>query len=119
MRWASRASVSMWRCLQHRQRRLRGAVRGLMAPRHRLRCAQHLGRALGQLRARAAVALVGVAGQLDAVDGEHLPADLPLLVADQQHALEDLGNGLCQARDEAGDGREVWGVGAHNAMKVT
>lgn len=60
-----------------------------------------------ELGAGAAALLGGVAGQLDAVDGEHLAPDQALRVTDQEHLLEHFANQLPQARDEGGDGGEV------------
>jgi hypothetical protein len=47
------------------------------------------------------LALAGIAGQLDAVDGEHLAADEPLAVADEQDVLEQRPDLAVQGADEA------------------
>ena len=40
---------------------------------------------MGEVGPRAALGFGGVAGQLDAVDGEHVPADQALPMAEKQH----------------------------------
>ena len=55
----------------------------------------------------AALRLGGVAGQLHAVDGEHLAPDQSLFVADEKYLGEDAGDLVTQCRNKAGDGGEV------------
>ena len=49
-----------------------------------------------------------IAGQLDAVDGEHFLPDQALPVAEVEHLREEFGDFLIEAGDEGGEGREVW-----------
>ena len=55
----------------------------------------------------AAFGFGGVAGQLDAVDGEHLSSDQALSVADEEYLGEDAGDVVTQGSDQSGDGGEV------------
>jgi hypothetical protein len=50
-----------------------------------------------------ALALRGVAGQFDAVNGEHLAADESLPVAQVQHLGEEAGDVFAQAGDKVGN----------------
>jgi hypothetical protein len=74
---------------------------------HRCGGGLNLHQLLLELGPRAALALAGVARQLDPVDGEHLPPDQPLAQADRNHRGKSLGNGLLSSAYEGCNGREV------------
>ena len=56
----------------------------------------------------AALCLGCVAGQLHAINGEHLSSNESLLVADEQHLAEDVRDLFTQCADEVGEDGEVW-----------
>lgn len=78
-----------------------------MALQHRFGGSLQLVRLLSKLGAGAAPGFGGIAGQFDPIDGEHLPADQVLLVAQVQHLGKDLADLIPQSADETGDGGEV------------
>ena len=55
----------------------------------------------------AALLLAGVAGQLDAVDGEHLAPDQPLPIAQVEDLGEETGDVVSEVRDKSGNRGEV------------
>lgn len=61
-----------------------------------------------EVDATPAAGLGCIAGEFDAIDGNHLRADESLAIADGEYGAEDLGDVLAQCTDEVGDGREVW-----------
>jgi len=67
----------------------------------------HLLRLAQEVLARAALGLGGIGGQLDPVDGEHLPADQPLAVTHREHLGEDRLERFAQFGDEGGERGEV------------
>jgi hypothetical protein len=60
-----------------------------------------------EVGAAAALGLGGVAGELHAVDGEHVAADETLAVAHHEHLGEDTGDGLAVIGNEGGNGAVV------------
>ena len=71
-----------------------------------------LGRLFLEIRPGAAPFLAGVRRHLATVDGEHLLADQPQIVADQQHISEQVDDFLVHGGDEIGNGGEMGpGVG--------
>lgn len=60
-----------------------------------------------EVGAGAALLFGCVAGELDAVDGEHLAPDQALPVAQVEHLGEDAGDVVGKRRDKSGDGGEV------------
>ena len=66
-----------------------------------------LGVRVFEVGAGAALLFAGVAGQLDAVDGEHLAPDQSLPVAQVEDLGEDAGDVIGKGRDKPGDGGEV------------
>ena len=79
-----------------------------MAGEHLLSRLFELGGLLLEVGAGTALALAGVAGQFDAIDGEHLAADQALPVAEVDHLTEDGSNLVAETGDEVGEGGEVW-----------
>jgi hypothetical protein len=75
---------------------------------------------MGEVSPGATLGFGGVAGQLDAIDGEHFPADQALPVAEVKHLGKELGDLLVETGDEGGQRGEVGGaIAAERAMKVT
>jgi len=71
-----------------------------------------LDRLLLEIGPGAAPLLASVAGYLAAVDGEHLLADQPQVIANQEHVTEQMDDLLVHGGDEIGDGSEMGpGVG--------
>ena len=62
---------------------------------------------VGEVSAGAAFGFGGVAGQLDAVDGEHFAADQALPVAEVEDLGKEFGNFFVKAGDEGGERGEV------------
>lgn len=60
-----------------------------------------------EVGASAAPGFAGIAGQLDAVDGEHFPADQSLPVAQVEDLGKEFGDVVAQAGDEACEGGVV------------
>jgi len=84
-------------------------IRGAMARHHRRRGGFELRRLPLEVGAGAAAVLGRVAGELHAVDGEHLAPDQPLPIADRHDGGEHVRDGVAQRADEVGDGGEVRG----------
>ena len=74
---------------------------------HLLRFCFELGRACDKLSLCTALGFGCIAGQLDAVDGEHLVTDQPLLVADEEHLRKYLRDLVAERANEVGDSGEV------------
>ncbi|MBK9349971.1 MAG: hypothetical protein IPN05_07185 [Sulfuritalea sp.] len=70
----------------------------------------HLVGLAGKVGTGATAALAGIGRQLDAVDGEHLAADEPHAVADEQDFREQRPDLAVQGADEGGEGGEVRGA---------
>ena len=85
----------------------REGVVGAVAFEHLLGGLFELGGLLLEVGAGAAPGLAGVAGEFDAVDGEHLAADEALPVTEPEDLAEDVGDGLVPSGDEGGEGCEV------------
>ena len=85
----------------------RGTVAALMVGDHLLDGALHAVRLVCQLGKAAAALLAGVAGQLDAINGEHVSANQTLGIAGEQHLGEQGLNLGRQLADEFGDGGEL------------
>lgn len=78
-----------------------------MALEHGLGGGFQFGGLMVEVGAGAALGFAGVAGQLDAVDGEHLAPDQALPVADVEDLAEDAGDVVAERRDKSGEGGEM------------
>ena len=67
----------------------------------------------------AALGFRGIGGQLHPVDGEHLPADQSLPIADREDLGEDLANGRTQAAHKVGERAECGALLPEIAMNCT
>lgn len=86
-----------------------GIVRA-MAGEHGLGGGFELGGLMGKVGTGAASGFTGIAGEFDAVDGEHLAADEPLAVTKKQDLGKQRGNLVAQGADEVGQGSKVRGA---------
>lgn len=62
---------------------------------------------MAKVGSRAAPGLRGITGELDAIDGEHFPADQALPVAEVKHLGEELGDFLVETGNKSGQRRKV------------